>query len=336
MPTTADGASRRLQAPSHHADRTRDPTTVTAVTRVTSAAATGAAASFDAASRVAQRLRPEAASLPPWERGPLDDLAARRPWNTRVTLERWRSARGLARRRPGVTVVIVNWNTVEVTGDVVRAVRAYSPPDVRILVIDNASTDGSRQRFRSWSSVDTMLLRRNVGHGIALDLGVLACTTSVVVTLDSDAIPLRPGWLDPAVQPVRSGAAVAAGLRSSRDFVHPVYSAVDAATFVRRRLSYQVHIEPGVTAETVRWGENAWDTGELMTRRLGADEVAFVDPTENPVDGLPGMTAGGVVYHHGGISRSRDSVTRDRAVTQWRSACERLGLSDALAVGETT
>jgi glycosyltransferase involved in cell wall biosynthesis len=229
-----------------------------------------------------------------------------------------------------VTVVVVSWNTAEVTADVLRAVRALSPPDVRVLAVDNGSTDGSRSLLQAWPWLDTMLLRRNVGHGIALDLGVLASTTSVVVTLDSDAIPLHRGWLDPAVQPVRAGRAVLAGLRASRDFVHPVYAAVDAATFVRRRLSFQVHINPGVTAETVRWGENAWDTGELMTRRLGAQEVAFVDPTENPVSGLPGMTAGGVVYHHGGVSRSGDALARARAMAEWRSACDRLGLGEVL------
>ncbi len=299
------------------------------------AAAAVAAAGYGAASRLALRLRPDAVSLPPWERTPLDDLAARRPWNTRVTWARRRAMRHLARRRQGTTVLVVSWNTAEVTADTLRAVRAYSPPDVRVLVVDNGSADGSRQMLAAWPGLDTMLLRRNVGHGIALDLGVLASTTSVVVTLDSDALPLRRGWLEPVVDPVRAGQAMLAGLRASRDFVHPVYAAVDAATFVRRRLSFQVHITPGTTAQTVRWGENAWDTGELMTRRLDPRDVLFVERTDNPVGGLPGMTAGGVVYHHGGVSRSADPNTRALALAQWRAARDSLGLAEVAQLGSS-
>lgn len=246
-----------------------------------------------------------------------------------MTWERRRAARRLSRRQPGVTVVIVSWNTAEVTSDVVAAVRELSAPSVRVLVIDNGSTDGSPALLRHWPGLDTILLRRNVGHGIALDLGLLASGTTVAVTLDSDALPLTDTWLEPAVEPVRSGRAVLAGLRSSRDFVHPVYAAVDTAAFIQRRLSFQVHITPGVTAETVRWGENAWDTGELMTRRLRRSDLHFVEPTENPLPGLPGMTAGNVVYHHGGVSRSEDPADRAHAVADWRAARERLHVAGA-------
>jgi hypothetical protein len=284
-------------------------------------------------SDAASRVRPQAASLAPWERTVLDDLALRRPWNVRVKAERWRASRRLDRLADDVTVVIVNWNTVEVTSDVVRAVSALSP-GVRILVVDNGSTDGSAETFSSWAGVDTLLLRSNAGHGVALDLAVFRAGTRVVVTLDSDAVPLRSGWLDAAVDPVRRGDAVLAGLRSSRGFVHPVFAALDAETFVRRRLSFQVHVLPGVTSETARWGQNAWDTGELMTARLDPREVAFVEPTPNPVDGLPGMTTGGVVYHHGGVSRSLDPATRDQAIDAWRTACVRLGLAGVLADSE--
>lgn len=221
-------------------------------------------------------------------------------------------------------MIVVNWNTKDVTSDVIRAVEQLSPPQTRILVVDNGSTDGSRELFRSWPGIRTMHLPANAGHGVALDLAVCATRTKVAVTLDSDAIPLTPNWLDAAVAPVREGRAVLAGLRSSRNFVHPVYSAVNTAEFVRRRLSYQAFIPPGVTSETARWGQNAWDTAELMTGRLRAEDVFFVDPTENLVSGLPGMTTGGVVYHHGGVSRTASGIIDDAALAEWRDAGERL------------
>jgi hypothetical protein len=284
-----------------------------------------------AAARVARWFRPGAATRAPWERSILDDIAMKRPWNLVVKAARARAlirlrARGL---EDGVTVVIVSWNTREVLADVLGTVRRLSPPDTRILVVDNGSTDGSREMLRGWPGIQTMLLPANVGHGVALDLALCSVGTSVAVTLDSDAIPLHGGWLEPALGPVRAGSAVLAGLRSRRGFVHPVYLAVDTRAFAHRRLSFQVHVEPGLAPEEVRWGANAWDTGELMAPRLQPDEVVLVDRTENSAPGLPGMTAGGAVYHHGGMSRSTEGGLTGDAVAGWRAACRALGLDQS-------
>lgn len=285
-----------------------------------------ARAAVSGLSRAAGRLRPGAADRPPWERSVVDDVAMRRPWNLAVKAARLRGRLRLRRLRDGVTVVIVNWNTRDVTADAIRAVQHFSSCDVRILVVDNGSTDGSREMLRNWPGVETMLLRANAGHGPALDLAVCSVRTRIAVTLDSDAVPLSDDWLEPAVAPVRSGRAVLAGSRSRRNFVHPIYLAVDVAEFVRRGLSFQVHRLRDVDDDAARWGENAWDTAELMTPMLAPAEVVFVERTPNAVDGLPGMTAGGVVYHHGGVSRDSDGGMTEEAFAGWRNACRSLGL----------
>ena len=284
-------------------------------------------------SGVAGSLRPGAPDRPAWERSILDDIAAKRPWNLRVKWARQRALRRLDTLVDGVTVVIVNWNTRDVTTDVIRAVQRHSPQAVRILVVDNGSTDGSREMLLSWPRIDTLLLRSNAGHGVALDLAVCAARSRIVVTLDSDAIPLRGGWLEPAVAPVRDRGVVLAGLRARRGFVHPVYSAVDTAAFVRRRLSFQTFVPPGVTSDSAVWGENAWDTAELLTTRLAPDEVAFVKATPNLVPGLPGMSVGDVVYHHGGVSRATTGEVDAQSLAGWKSACTRLAGAVAGAEG---
>lgn len=269
-------------------------------------------------------LRPDAADIPAWERSVLDDVAARRPWNLRVKAARRRALTRVSGLTDGVTVVIVNWNTKDVTADVIRAVQRLSPPETRILVVDNGSTDGSQEMLRGWVGIQTMLLRSNAGHGLALDLAVCAARTTVVVTLDSDAIPLTSDWLDQAVDPVRQGRAVLAGLRSSRGFVHPVYSAVNTREFLRRRLSFQTHVPKHTMGTDITWGVDAFDTSELLTRRIPAQEIVFVERTENEVPGLPGMTTGGVVYHHGGVSRGTAGSVLPEALDGWRSACAQL------------
>lgn len=302
----------------------RSPLVADAVERVR--VATRALASTFA--DITLRIRPGATSRPPWERSLLDDIAARRPWNVVVKAARVR-ARIRLRLRPlddGVTVLIVSWNTREVLADVLRTIQRLSPPGTRVLVVDNASTDGSREMLRSWSGIETLLLPANAGHGVALDLGLCVARTRVTVTLDSDAIPLRTDWLAPAVDPVRSRRAVLAGSRSRRGFAHPMYLAVDTEAFLRRGLSFQVHAEPAVDPAQVRWGENAWDTAELMTSRVDPHEVVLIDRTENAAEGLPGMTAGGVVYHHGGMSRAAGGGLTAEAVAGWRAGCQALGV----------
>jgi len=50
--------------------------------------------------------------------------------------------------RPGVTVVTVNWNSLHYLERMLAAVEAMSPPGTEILVVDNASSDGSREFVR--------------------------------------------------------------------------------------------------------------------------------------------------------------------------------------------
>jgi len=255
-----------------------------------------------------------------WDATVLDDFAFNRPWNLLVKYLRVLARFRTKRLRHGTTIVIVNWNTIEVTRDALWAVRALTGPEVDITIVDNGSTDGSRAWLRDEDGIRGILLPANAGHAIALDIATLMARTEIVVTLDSDAVPLSEAWLDAVLVPMRESGTVLAGLRSSRDFVHPVFLAVDVASFVRRRLSFQVFREPGVTDDAQIWGVNSWDTAELMTGRLDADEIAFVDTSPNPVSGLPGMTAGGVVYHHGGVTRSVDADAGNDSYCQWRSA----------------
>ncbi|MDB4205941.1 glycosyltransferase [bacterium] len=265
-----------------------------------------------------------------WEADVVDDLAFNRPWNLVIKLLRIVALLRIRRLRSGVTVVIVNWNTREVTRDVLQAVQVLTKADVEVMIVDNGSTDGSREWLGREFGIRRVFLPANAGHAIALDIATLIARTDTVVTLDSDAIPLEESWLDVVLEPMKKVGVILAGLRGSRDFVHPVFLAVDVRSFIRRRLSFQVFREPGVTNEAQVWGVNSWDTGELMTKRLEVHEVAFVEPTPNLVEGLPGMTVGAVVYHHGGVTRATESDVDDDSYTRWRSAIEALLPSGAL------
>lgn len=280
-----------------------------------------------------QRLRPGAHARTPAQRSVLDDIVLTRPWNILVKALRLRARLRQSELEPGVTVIVVNWNTVEITSDVLRAVQRLSPAGTRVLLIDNGSTDGSRVRFEHWPGLDTVLLPSNAGHGAALDIGVLSVQTTVAVTLDSDAVPLRAGWLEPAVGPLLSGDALLAGVRSTRNFVHPVYLAIDTATFVRRRLSFQLHKTRRAPGEPEDWGRNAWDTAELLIAHFEPTEVRFVEGSPNTVPGLRGGSVSDVVYHHGGVTLNNQDGVPDEVLTEWRDACRALGMAEIIGFG---
>lgn len=259
----------------------------------------------------------------PWDADALDDLAFHRPWNLAVKAARIRARRNIDNLQHGETIIIVNWNTKDVLRDTIAAVRDLTPGHVPITVVDNGSTDGSRQWLET-QNVDLLALPMNVGHSIALDLAFLGCETDIAITLDSDCVPISTDWFASLVEPVRSGEAVLAGARSKRNFVHPMAMAVDMHRFITDGLTFQVFKMPGLDREDEVWGETAFDTAEWMSRMVHPDELHFLETTPNPVEGLPGMTSGGVVYHHGGVTRAAGGGMDPNSYAQWRHALDQL------------
>jgi glycosyltransferase involved in cell wall biosynthesis len=88
-----------------------------------------------------------------------------------------------------LSVVIPCYNERPTIEAVVEAVRSASVEEVEIIVVDDGSTDGTRELLQGkppgW--VDKVVLqRRNFGKGAALRAGFQAATGDVVVVQDAD------------------------------------------------------------------------------------------------------------------------------------------------------
>lgn len=106
-----------------------------------------------------------------------------------------------------VSVVVVNYKTAPLVRDAVNSfVTRY--PDVPLLVIDNGSGDNSVgviQKLEARNpSVTAKLLGENIYHGPALDQAMHLATTPYVLTLDSDTVTKRGGWLEAMLGHFRS------------------------------------------------------------------------------------------------------------------------------------
>ena len=95
-----------------------------------------------------------------------------------------------------VTVAILNYNGEEMLGRFLPSVLQNSP-GARIVVADNASTDGSvafmKERF---PGVELVLLDRNYGFAEGYNKVIEHIGTEYVLLLNSD-VEVTPGWLEP-------------------------------------------------------------------------------------------------------------------------------------------
>jgi glycosyltransferase involved in cell wall biosynthesis len=100
------------------------------------------------------------------------------------------------------TVVSVSFNTRELTALLLWSLhRVLAASDLSILIVDNASTDGSTEvllRAQAAGLCEVIANPRNIGHGPALDVGLgtdRAKAADRVWFLDSDCVVTRPDAL---------------------------------------------------------------------------------------------------------------------------------------------
>ncbi len=77
-----------------------------------------------------------------------------------------------AKSGPRVLIIIVNWNGERYLGSCIEAAMANNYPNIDILVVDNASTDGSIGVVARYPSVGLIQLPENKGWGSGINAGL--------------------------------------------------------------------------------------------------------------------------------------------------------------------
>jgi glycosyltransferase involved in cell wall biosynthesis len=254
-----------------------------------------------------------------------EHLAQTFGWHLVLPLVRRRALRRLGSLSAGhVTVLTVNWNSLDFLTVLIDTVRRRSPPGTRILVMDNGSCERVRGQLASAPGVSVVSLPINMGHDFALDLGVLLCRTEYVVALDVDAFPLHDRWLNELLAPLQAGAEVS-GARLNRQYVHPCCWAMRTARFITEAHSFRNRYVPRAAGR-----DASGDVGEEISARE-APRLHFFEVTSQRGPGDVGTVFGDLVYHNFYSTRFRatadhvlDSVVeRPEAERAWEEALQR-------------
>jgi GT2 family glycosyltransferase len=89
-----------------------------------------------------------------------------------------------------ITVVVLNWNSYEMTAECIRSLQATDGPDFEILVVDNGSTDGSVEMLpREFPLIVVLPQQRNLGFAAGCNVGMrhaLVNNAEYVLLLNND------------------------------------------------------------------------------------------------------------------------------------------------------
>jgi GT2 family glycosyltransferase len=185
-------------------------------------------------------------------------------------------------------VVVVSYNHAPTLPACLQAVARLQPAPERVVVIDNASTDGSAEVVAAHAGVLPLALVRhhaNLGFAVAANAGLAATATPWVLLLNPDCAPAPdyPARLLDAIRdrPEREsiGCAIGKLLRADGRRLAPGRThrlGRDGGDAVGR------HLDRGAgTADDSRFDAPAWVFGATaaaaLYRRAALDDVAYPD-----------------------------------------------------------
>lgn len=189
---------------------------------------------------------------------------------------------------PRLSIIIVNYNGRAHLENCLRSLAEHPPATPHeIVVVDNASTDGSVQAVHDWPGVRLVALDENVGFSRGNNAGIRASRGELVLLLNNDTL-VPAGALDTLVSKLTADPTAAiAGPRlvdANGDAELSFGPMISPFGELRQKIRMALHARG--FGPVSRWVERAtrteryvdWVTGAcLLVRRDVAERVGLLD-----------------------------------------------------------
>jgi len=88
--------------------------------------------------------------------------------------------------RPLISAIIPTYNRADLVGDAIDSILAQTYPNVEIIVVDDGSTDNTKERLARYGDRIRIIYQRNAGPSAARNRGIAASHGEFISFLDSD------------------------------------------------------------------------------------------------------------------------------------------------------
>jgi len=195
---------------------------------------------------------------------------------------------------PRVSVIIPHWNGIEILSDCLDSLKISTYPNLEIVVVDNASTDGSPD-WVAENHPHVNLVRCSENHGYAggCNRGAAEASGEFLLFLNNDTVQ-EPEWIEPLVDALKADESVAAVQpkilnyfeRNKFDYAGGAGGALDILCFpfVRGRVFFEIEEDEGQYDDAA---EIFWASGTAFLVRKsvfeesgGFDESFFAHQEE--------------------------------------------------------
>lgn len=109
---------------------------------------------------------------------------------------------------PKVSIIIPVLNQWSYTEQCLRSIQTFTDlPNLEIIVVDNGSTDETKESLKKYPQVKTITFTENRGFTEACNTGARASSGEILCFLNNDTI-LSKNWLSPLIEELKSGAGI--------------------------------------------------------------------------------------------------------------------------------
>ena len=190
-------------------------------------------------------------------------------------------------RPVGVSVVVNNYNYAQYLREAIESVLAQTYHHVELVVVDDGSTDESREILQDYRSCAVLILKENGGQASAFNAGIAQASGDLILLLDSDDY-LLPHAVEECVRRFPRGySRVFYRMQVVDSDSQPVSNPKLAVPFMNMDGNVLLALEKGAGFPAVPTSGNMFDASKLKSilpipeeeYRICADAYLFIRTT---------------------------------------------------------